>query len=64
MFENLRANSKFWAPWKVTLKKFHTKNPQILGVIIKKLIRSGELAPDICAPLISKKWPTIRTEDY
>jgi hypothetical protein len=31
---------------------FHTKNPQTLGATVKKTSLHGELAAEICAPLI------------
>ena len=37
---------------RVTRMKSHTDAPQILGAIVKKISRHGDLAPRICEPLI------------
>jgi hypothetical protein len=42
---------------RVTLTKFHCKDPQTLGATVKekKICRHGVLVPEICAPLTGSR---------
>ena len=41
----------------VTLNKFHTEDPQILGASVKVFIYHCDMVPGICAALLNEKGP-------